>query len=301
MHQLRQWVLPKDHRHLQGFAEAVAAILQSQSACLGRWIPYLTHRGCQARAHLARLSYFLHNEHISAQRFYIPLLRQFLRAFSGSDLLVTLDSSLLGERVCLVEVCLAWGGRSIPLAQVVLEHASATVGFEQYQNLLETAKAVLPEGCRVTLLADRGFEHGALLRWLLQQQWAWAIRAKSDLRVTLADGSNYSVAELIPAPQTAPLFDNVTVIDGVDCHLATTNLPEAQESWAVLTSERPTLQTFALYGKRFGGIEPHFKDYKSAAFALLDSGLQDAQALTCLVRLLACASLIALVLGMLLV
>ncbi|MGF1497281.1 MAG: hypothetical protein ACFB8W_10720, partial [Elainellaceae cyanobacterium] len=47
--------------------------------------------------------------------------------------------------------------------------------------------------------------------------------------------------------------------------------------------------------------EPHFKDYKSAAFALLDSGLQDAQALTCLVRLLACASLIALVLGMLLV
>jgi len=109
MHQLRQWVLPKDHRHLQGFAEAVAAILQSQSACLGRWIPYLTHRGCQARAHLARLSYFLHNEHISAQRFYIPLLRQFLRAFSGSDLLVTLDSSLLGERFCLVEVCLALG------------------------------------------------------------------------------------------------------------------------------------------------------------------------------------------------
>ncbi|MGF1496077.1 MAG: transposase [Elainellaceae cyanobacterium] len=298
---MRQWVQPKDHRHLQGFAEAVAAILLSQSACLGRWIPYLTHRDCQARAHLARLSYFLHNEHISSERFYIPLLRQFLQGFSGSDLILTLDSSLLGERFCLVEVCLAWGGRSIPLAQVVLEHASATVSFEQYQNLLETARVVLPAGCRVTLLADRGFEHGALLRWLAQQQWAWAIRAKSDLRVTLAEGSNHSVAELIAASQTAHLYHNVTVIGDIGCHLATAHVREAQESWAVLTSEPPTLQTFALYGQRFGGIEPHFKDYKSAALALLDSGLQDARALTCLLMLLTCASLIALVLAMLLV
>ena len=36
MDQLRQWVNPKDERHLQGVAEAVAAILQSQSACLGK-------------------------------------------------------------------------------------------------------------------------------------------------------------------------------------------------------------------------------------------------------------------------
>lgn len=61
------------------------------------------------------------------------------------------------------------------------------------------------------------------------------------------------------------------------------------------------MQTFALYGKRFGGIEPHFKDYKSAAFEVLRSHLRDAQALTCLFMLLDCAALIALVLGMLVV
>jgi hypothetical protein len=61
------------------------------------------------------------------------------------------------------------------------------------------------------------------------------------------------------------------------------------------------LQTFALYGKRFGGIEPHFKDYFSAAFEVLRSHLRDAQALTCLFMLLDSASLIALVLGMMLV
>jgi hypothetical protein len=37
--QLRQWINPKDKRHLQGFAESVAAILQSGSASLSHWLP----------------------------------------------------------------------------------------------------------------------------------------------------------------------------------------------------------------------------------------------------------------------
>jgi NCAIR mutase (PurE)-related protein len=31
----------------------------------------------------------------------------------------------------------------------------------------------------------------------------------------------------------------------------------AQEAWAVITDTLPSVQTFALYGQRFGGIEPH--------------------------------------------
>ncbi len=53
------------------------------------------------------------------------------------------------------------------------------------------------------------------------------------------------------------------------------------------------MQTFALYGERFGGLEPHFKDYKSAAFEILQSRLRDVQALKCLLLLLAVATLIA--------
>ncbi|WP_421655080.1 transposase [Leptothermofonsia sp. ETS-13] len=53
---------------------------------------------------------------------------------------------------------------------------------------------------QVTLLADRGFEHAALVRWLRQQQWSWAIRVKSDLAVTLANGQIRSVEHLTPPP-----------------------------------------------------------------------------------------------------
>lgn len=301
LEQLRQWIVPQDQRHLQNFAEIIAAILLSQRACLNHWLPYLSHRSCQARSHLERLSYFVHNRRITAETFYAPLLRQFLQAFAGESLTLTLDTSMLWNQFCLIEVCLAWGGRSLTLAQVVLEHGSATVGFEHYRPVLEQTQRVLPPECSVTLLADRGFDHGELMRWLKQQRWHWAIRAKSDLLVTLASGRTQAISECLPPPEQAYLFHQVSVLTDIECHLATATMPSADEPWAVLTSLSPSLQTFALYGQRFGGIEPHFKDYKSAAFEILKSRLRDATALTCLVMLLDCASLLAVVLGMMVV
>ncbi len=301
MDQLRQWVNPKDERHLQGVAEAVAAILQSQSACLGKWVTYLSHRNCEARAHMERLSYLVHNQHISAERFYVPLLRHALQAFDGSEITLTLDTSMLWEQFCLVEVCLVWGGRSFALAQVVLEHKSASVAFKDYKPVLEAAKALVPSGCGVTLLADRGFAHRELLVWLEECQWQWAVRVKCDMQVRLATGATRSVQYLFPPEQQAYLLHNVTVLEDIEAHLVTGHLPNASEPWAVLSSTPPSLQTFALYGKRFGGIEPHFKDYKSAAFNVVASGLRDAQALTCLFMLLDTAYLIALIVGMILV
>jgi hypothetical protein len=201
--QLSQWVEPKDKRHLKGFAEMVAAVLQSGEACLGRWIPYLWHRDCSARAHMGRLSYFLHNPQITAERYYEPILRHLLSTFAGETLLLTLDTSTLWDRFCLIEVCLAWGGRSFTLAQVVLEHGSAMVGFEQYRPVLERAQRVLPSAVAVTLLADRGFEHGDLMRWLNKQQWDWVIRVKSDLLVTTANGRTQPVEGFFPPPEQA--------------------------------------------------------------------------------------------------
>lgn len=295
--QLSQWITPQDQRHLQVFCENVAAILQAQSGCLSHWLPYLSHRDCQARSHMERLSYFVHNPKITPETFYHPLLRQFLKAWEGTAMTLTLDTSLLWEHYCLIEVCLVWGGRSIPLAQTVVEHSSATVGFADYCPVLETTRHLLPPGVQVMLLADRGFEHRELLRWLCQHQWSWAIRAKCDLNITLAEGQTVAVSQLLPPQGEAYLFPNITVLQDIECHFATAHLDLAGEAWAVLTNEPPSLQTFAVYGQRFGGIEPHFKDYKSAGFELIRSRLRGAPALSCLLMLLAAATLIAIVIA----
>lgn len=291
--QLSQWIGPKDQRHLHGFCENVAAILQAQSACLSHGLPYLSHRECQAGRHMERLSYFVHHAHINTETFYVPLLKQFLSAWESMAMLLTLDTSVLWDQYCLIEVCLVWGGRSVVLAQQVLAHGSATVGFEDYSAVLETAQQRLPQGAQVTLLADRGFEHGALMRWRQPQQWRWVIRAKADLNVTLAMGRTAAVADLLPRPGEAYLFRAVTLLQDINCHLATAHLSFAGEAWAVLANVPPTLATFELYGQRFGGIEPPFKDDKSAAFDLICSHWRGAAALGCLLMLLATATLIA--------
>jgi hypothetical protein len=151
------------------------------------------------------------------------------------------------------------------------------------------------------LLADRGFEHGAFIRWLRDRRWSWAIRAKSDLNITLSQGQTQAVADLLPPKEEAYLFRDVTILQDIECHLATPHLAMAGEAWAVLRDVPPSLQTLLVYGQRFGGIEPHFKDYKSAAFELIRSHLRDAQALSCLLMLLAAATLIAISLAVIVV
>ena len=291
--QLSQFIVPKDKRHLDVFSENVAAILLSESGCLSRWIQYLTHRDCQARSHMERLSYFVNNSHITAETFYHPLLRQFLSAWEGMAVTLTLDTSVFWNEICLIEVCLVWGGRSFPLAQKVMEHPSATVAYSDYQVVLETAQSLLPADCTVTLLADRGFDHREFIRWLMEQRWHWAIRAKCDLNVQRANGAPAKIGDLVAPKEEAYLFHRVTVLDDIECELATANLSAAGEPWMVLSDQRASLQTFETYGQRFGGIEPHFKDYQSAGFELPDSRLRGAQALQTLLMLLATATLIA--------
>jgi Transposase DDE domain len=298
LEQLRQWVNPKDPRHLQVYAESLGGILSSGSGCLSHWLPYLSHRDCQARSHLERLSYFLHNPLIEPAQYYAPIVTFLLQFWAGQALTLVIDSSMLWDEYCLIDVCLVWGGRSLPIAHLVLKHGSATVGFEQYRPVLEAALATLPVQVQVTLLADRGFMHGDLMRWLTVHKWDWAIRVKSDLLVRPTQGFQQSVAQFIPPSGQAYLFHHVQILEDVSCHLATANWPGAQEPWCVATSRPPSLKTFALYGQRFGGIEPHFKDYKSAGFGIIRSRVRDAQALTRLFMLLAVAQWLASLLGL---
>jgi len=198
------------------------------------------------------------NPKITAETFYFPLLQQFLSDWNGMSMTLTLDTSMLWDTYCLIEVCLVWGGRSIPLGQTVLEHGSATVGFEDYCLVLETTLKLLPPDVQVTLLADRGFVrvaspqeiHGALIHWLQTHQWSWMIRAKSDLNITFSKGQTAAVGELLPPEGEAYLFRYVTILHDIECHLATAHLALAGEPWAVLSEVPPSLQTVRLSSRR---------------------------------------------------
>ena len=71
-----------------------------------------------------------------------------------------------------------------------------------------------------------------------------------------------------------------------------------KEPWAVLIDTPFSLQTFQLYGRRFGGIEPHDKDSKSGTFEILRSKIRNAQALSNLFMMVEIAQLLAIRLGL---
>jgi len=181
--QFSQYIQPKDKRHLTVFSEIVSAILLSNSASLSHWLPFFSHRDCNARSHMARLSYFLLNQKITPSIFYQPLLQFFLQSWNHQPILLVLDTSVLWDQFCLIEVSFVWGGRSFCVAQKVIEHGSATVGFSDYISVLEMARQAVPANCQVTFLADRGFEHSQLVHWLNNHNWSWYIRAKCDLSI----------------------------------------------------------------------------------------------------------------------
>jgi hypothetical protein len=92
--QLRQWVSPKAPRHLQVYAQSLVGILFFGSGCLSHWLPYLSHRDCQARSHLERLSYFLHNPLIELTQYYAPIVTFLLQFWAGQSLTLVIDSTL---------------------------------------------------------------------------------------------------------------------------------------------------------------------------------------------------------------
>ena len=107
--------------------------------------------------------------------------------------------------------------------------------------MLEVALAVLPPNCEIIWLADRGFERGELIRWLQDHSWSWAIRAKSDLKITLANSQTTHVSDLLPPTDEAYLFSDITLLKDIQCQLAAANISLAGEPWAVISEEPASL------------------------------------------------------------
>lgn len=207
---------------------------------------------------------------------------------------LALDSSLLWNRFVVVRIALIYRGRALPLAWLVLEQASASVSFENYAALLPEVMRLLPAGCHVILLADRGFTDTRLMQLILAQGWHFAIRLKTSLWVYRAGKPRRKVMTLLPGQGQIALMHQVSItaqqFGPVHLALGRVRTPKGYQSWAVV-SDRPTsLETFDEYGLRFD-IEENFLDDRSAGFQLESSEIEDAAALSRLCLILATATL----------
>ena len=284
-----------DIRRLVTLAWAVVGLCLSKKASLSSWGEAVESQAKQAASHTRRFQRWVDNAHVQTQALYDPLVRAALRDWNPNErVYVALDVSVIkGSPFVLIRIFLIYRGRAIPLTWRVLKHASATVGYTGYEPVLNQALACLPSNLDVVLMADRGFVHEELFKWLRLHHWHYRIRLTGDILIHLPNRQVVPVGTLVPPKGAAHFYHNVRLL-GVafgPCHLALAQLDEPnQDPWFLVSDEATDLTTFDEYGLRFD-LEENFLDDKSNGFQVEASRLDTPAALERLFLVLAVATI----------
>jgi Transposase DDE domain len=281
-----------DRHHLQTLAWMMVGLIHSGWINLTAWAPYVVSRAQYAQSRVRRFRRWLNNDKIDVESLYSPLIQQALAEWGAQALYVALDTSMLWDTYCLIRLSVIYRGRAVPLVWCVLEHGSAQVSFDAYKELLEQAALLLPRGCKVVFLADRGFADTELMAHLHRLGWHWRIRIKSSFWLYRCGRPRCKVERLSVARGQAAFWHRVCITEKRygPVHLAVARHRDSHEWWYVLSDEPTDGKTFEEYGLRFD-IEENFLDDKSNGFQLESSLIRSAEALTRLCFVLAITTL----------
>lgn len=271
----------QDVRHLKTLCWMIIGIIESQNVHLNGFGVYVLSRAQFAQSHQRRFRRWLSNRRIDVAQVHHRLVQQALSQWKGKRLYLSLDTTLLWNRFCIVWVGVVYRGRTIPIAWRIVAQSSSTVRLWTLQRVLRPASCVLPDDVTVVLLADRGFADGKLMKYLKETLgWHFRIRIKRSFQFQL-HGQWHKVSSV--ALQAGQAYFTPTVSIGKTnpypgVYLAFAHDKPSGELWVIVSDEPTTLQTFAQYRLRFQ-VEESFLDLKSNGFNVEASRLRDKFAL----------------------
>jgi hypothetical protein len=283
----------QDRRRLDTLVWAIVGLCLTQTVHFSAWAEMTQSRAKSAASRERRFSRWLHHPAIVPAQWYRPVLQTALVDWPVDQrLFVALDTTALLPFV-LIRASLIYRGRAISLAWRALRHRSTQVSFEAYQPVLDQVGAMIPASRGITLLADRGFVHERLFRYLRKQRWHFRLRLPGDTLVHLSTPSVVAVRGLCPPAGQARFFQEVSILGAAvgPVHLALSCLLEQPDDpWFVVSDEPTNARTLDEYGLRFG-IEETFRDEKSGGYQIHLSHIAQPEALERLLLILALATL----------
>ena len=137
---------------------------------------------------------------------------------------------------------------------------------------LRRLSAVVPPGCRVTILADRGFGDHKLFAYLAELGFAYVIRFRGNIHVTDASGETRTAANWVGRSGRARKLRGARVtashayqVGAVVC----VHARDMKEPWCLVASEAeaPAGTLIKQYARRWT-IEPSFRDTKDLRFGM---------------------------------
>jgi len=130
---------------------------------------------------------------------------------------------------------------------------------------------LVPAGCRVTILADRGFGDQKLFAFLAELGFHYVIRFRGNIAVTDTEGTTKPAAEWVGKNGRARKLTDARLtakgqpVGAVVC----VHAKDMKEPWCLATSERDATTATLInhYAKRWT-IEPQFRDTKDLRFGM---------------------------------
>ena len=279
----------KDLRHLKTFVWMVVGLISGETVHLPVWAIYVVGRARQAASSVRRFARWLNNPRIDVTAIWQAYVRHVLQSWSGR-LYIALDTTSLWNRYCWIRTSFIYRGRAIPIAWSILSHKSTRVAFEEYKRVLIATAQALPKGIEVVLLADRGFVDIDLMQLLKEElHWHWRIRVKASFWVRIPGRGWRKVGRLKPERGRGVLYTGVFITRrrfGPLC--LAVGAPLTEKGYWYVVSDEPG-EVFEEYGLRVD-IEENILDDKSKGFQVQSSQIDNAEALTRLMMVLAAAT-----------
>ena len=255
---------------LTGASLAIHAIGQGLAQALGK----LGKHGKHGKHGVKQVDRLLSNEGVVVGEFFTHWVPYMVGA--RPEVVVALDwtSFARDAQETLVASMLTGHGRATPLLWKTVTSSTLKGNQKRYEEeLLHVLRSAMPEGVKVTVVADRGFADGKLFKPLSEELgFEYVIRMRGDFYVTSAKGERRTAARWVGMKGRSRTLRDAKVIECHQMQVGTVVClqdKEMKEPWCLVASERRvgTRTLVRYYAKRWG-IETSFRDIKDIRFGM---------------------------------
>jgi Transposase DDE domain len=205
---LRDWrrqvqddLLPDLHGHQSKALADLSFAMSNAQHCHGGKLAVAAPGDARPVSVERRFERFLANDRIDPDSVWPRLARSVLAGWAGGPIVLILDETPNHNDLRCMKITLADRKRALPIACACYAPGEQPEPMpELIIGLFRRAAARLPEGARVTLLADRGLAWPRIVDACTELGWHYVIRLQGQTKVRTADGRECSAAELAPKP-----------------------------------------------------------------------------------------------------
>ncbi len=260
-------------KRIASLSDGVLGVLHSTSLAVSAiGLALAQAHGLKAKHATKQVDRLLSNPGVDLGRLFTPWIRQAIGDDREIDVAMDWTDFDADDQSTLMLSLVTTYGRAQPLLWLTVYKAELTGRRNEFEDFcLARLKEALPEGVRVTILADRGFADVRLMEFLRELGFDYVIRFRGDTFVSATDGETRKAAQWVGASGRARKLTGAKLTrEGFEVGACVcVHAKGMKEAWHLAAGDGAKSATaiIGLYAKRWT-IEPSFRDIKDLRFGM---------------------------------